>query len=216
MNFPGLFVACAPIISMEQFTGGYISSYCNFSFFWFVTFPSFDRLLNKLQSHKQQDEFVQLLNQHQLLIHKVCNLYEQTPSDREDLFQEIVVQLWKAYPKFRGESKFSTWLYRIALNTAISGLRKRKNHIASFEPENLPTDIQDEIYSQEKELQLDQLYSAIRQLSEIERALVMLYLEEKSYDEMEEILGINQNNLRVKMNRIKEKLRKLIKSEIWN
>ena len=172
--------------------------------------------MNKLQSHKQQDEFVQLLNQHQLLIHKVCNLYEQTPSDREDLFQEIVVQLWKAYPKFRGESKFSTWLYRIALNTAISGLRKRKNHIASFEPENLPTDIQDEIYSQEKELQLDQLYSAIRQLSEIERALVMLYLEDKSYDEMEEILGINQNNLRVKMNRIKEKLRKLIKSEIWN
>jgi RNA polymerase sigma-70 factor (ECF subfamily) len=169
-----------------------------------------------LQSTNQQHEFVQLLNQHQPLIHKVCNLYEQAPSDREDLFQEIVVQLWKAYPKFRGESKFSTWLYRIALNTAISGLRKRKNHFASFEPDKLPTDIQDEIYSKEKELQLDQLYSAVRQLSEIERALVMLYLEDRSYDEMEEILGINQNNLRVKMNRIKEKLRKLIKSAIWN
>jgi RNA polymerase sigma-70 factor (ECF subfamily) len=76
----------------------------------------------------------------------------------------------------------------------------------------LPTEIQDEVYNQEKELQLDQLYEAIRQLSEIERALVMLYLEDKSYDEMEEILGINQNNLRVKMNRIKEKLRKLIKT----
>jgi len=98
------------------------------------------------------------------------------------------------------------------LNTAISGLRRRKNHIASFEPENLPTEIQDEIYNKEKELQLDQLYDAIRKLSEIERALVMLYLEDKSYEEMEEILGINQNNLRVKMNRIKEKIRKLIKS----
>ena len=169
-----------------------------------------------MQSNKQQQEFVQLLNQHQPLIHKVCHLYEQAPSDREDLFQEIVVQLWKAYPKFRGESKFSTWLYRIALNTAISGLRKRKNKIASFEPDNLPTDIQDEIYNKEKELQLDQLYSAIRKLSEIERALVMLYLEDKPYDEMEEILGINQNNLRVKMNRIKEKIRKIIKSEVWN
>ena len=164
-----------------------------------------------MQVNKEQHEFVQLLNQHQALIYKVCNLYGQESTDREDLFQEIVVQLWKAYPRFRGESKFSTWLYRIALNTAISGLRKRKNHIASFEPENLPTEIQDETYSKEKELQLDQLYSAIRQLSEIERALVMLYLEDRSYDEMEEILGINQNNLRVKMNRIKEKLRKLIK-----
>jgi RNA polymerase sigma-70 factor (ECF subfamily) len=165
-----------------------------------------------LQINTQQHEFVQLLNQHQALIYKVCNLYGQETTGREDLFQEIVVQLWKAYPRFRGDSKFSTWLYRIALNTAISGLRKRKNHIASFEPENLPTEIQDEIYNKEKELQLDQLYDAIRKLSEIERALVMLYLEDKSYEEMEEILGINQNNLRVKMNRIKEKIRKLIKS----
>ena len=159
----------------------------------------------------QQHEFVQLLNEHQPLIYKVCNLYGHTLTDREDLFQEIVVQLWKAYPRFRRESKFSTWLYRIALNTAISGLRKKRDHIASFEPEKLPTEIQEETYSDEKEIQLQQMYSGIRQLSEIERALVMLYLEDKSYEEMEEILGINQNNLRVKMNRIKEKLRKLIK-----
>jgi len=164
-----------------------------------------------LQSNRQQQEFVQLLNQHQPLIHKVCNLYGQAVTDRDDLFQEIVVQLWKAYPKFRGEAKFSTWMYKIALNTAISGLRKRKNHIASFDPEKLPTEIQDEIYNTEKEVQLEQMYAAIRELSEIERALVMLYLEDRPYDEMEEILGINQNNLRVKMNRIKEKLRKLIK-----
>ena len=164
-----------------------------------------------MQSNRQQQEFVQLLNQHQPLIHKVCNLYGQAVTDRDDLFQEIVVQLWKAYPKFRGEAKFSTWMYKIALNTAISGLRKRKNHIASFDPEKLPTEIQDEIYNTEKEVQLEQMYAAIRELSEIERALVMLYLEDRPYDEMEEILGINQNNLRVKMNRIKEKLRKLIK-----
>ena len=150
-----------------------------------------------------------MVNEHQALIHKVCNLYGHSLPDREDLFQEIVIQLWKAYPKFRGEAKFSTWMYRIALNTAISGLRKQKNHITTFEPERLPVDIQEETYNLQKEEQLQQLYGAIRQLSEIERALVMLYLEDKSYDEMEDILGINQNNLRVKMNRIKEKLRKL-------
>ncbi|HYC30199.1 MAG TPA: sigma-70 family RNA polymerase sigma factor [Chitinophagaceae bacterium] len=162
-----------------------------------------------LQNTIQQPEFVQLVNEHQPLIHKVCNLYGHSMPDREDLFQEIVIQLWKAYPKFRGESKFSTWLYRIALNTAISGLRKQRNHITSLEPERLPVDIQEEAYNTQKEEQLQQMYSAIRQLSELERALVMLYLEDRSYDEMEDILGINQNNLRVKMNRVKEKLRKL-------
>ena len=98
------------------------------------------------------------------------------------------------------------------MNTAISGLRKKRDHIASFEPEKLPTEIQEETYNDEQEIQLQQMYSGIRQLSEIERALVMLYLEDKPYEEMEEILGINQNNLRVKMNRIKEKLRKLVKT----
>jgi RNA polymerase sigma-70 factor (ECF subfamily) len=162
-----------------------------------------------LQNTIQQPQFVSLIQEHQALIHKVCNLYGNTLPDREDLFQEIVIQLWKAYPKFRGESKFSTWLYRIALNTAISGLRRKKNHITSYEPGHLPVEIQEEAYDQQREEQLQQMYGAIRQLSEVERALVMLYLEDKSYDEMEDILGINQNNLRVKMNRVKEKLRKL-------
>jgi RNA polymerase sigma-70 factor, ECF subfamily len=146
------------------------------------------------------------------MLYKVCNMYAFTDHDKQDLFQEIVIQLWGAYPRFRGDSKFSTWLYRIALNTAISDLRKQKNYIQSVEPGQLPTEIQDIQYSKDKEEKLQQLYKAINNLTEIERAIVMLYLEDKSYDEMEEILGINQNNLRVKMNRIKEKLRKLTKS----
>jgi RNA polymerase sigma-70 factor (ECF subfamily) len=162
-----------------------------------------------LQNNAQQEEFVQLVNQNQALLHKVCNVYGHTRHDREDLFQEVIVQLWKAWPNFRAESKFSTWLYRIALNTAISGLRKQKNHIASFEPDRIPTEILDESDYREKEEKLQQLYQSIRKLSVIEKAIVMLYLEDKSYEEMEDILGINQNNLRVKMNRIKEKLRKL-------
>lgn len=153
------------------------------------------------------------MQEHQALLHKVCNLYCVFPQDKEDLFQEIVIQVWKSYPGFRGEAKFSTWLYRIALNTAISDLRKQKKRIVGadigpFLPDGTPDSAD---WEQEEQLRI--LYSAIGQLTDVEKALVMLYLEDKSYDEMEEILGINQNNLRVKMNRIKEKLRKLTKEE---
>ncbi|NII24387.1 RNA polymerase sigma factor [Pseudoflavitalea sp. X16] len=164
-----------------------------------------------MQSRPDQNEFIVLVNQHRGMLYKVCNLYCSSEYDKQDLFQEIVIQLWKAYPRFRGDSKFGTWLYRIALNTAISDLRKQKKHIQSVEPDQLPTEIQDIQYNKDKEEKLQQLYRAIHQLPEIERGIVMLYLEDKSYEEMEDILGINQNNLRVKMNRIKEKLRKLTK-----
>ncbi len=145
------------------------------------------------------------------MIHKVCHVYCHHPGDREDLFQEIVIQLWKAWPGFRRESKFSTWLYRIALNTAISGLRRNRNHTVYLEPELMPENLKDETDAGEKEEKLALLYSAIRQLSELERAMIMLYLEDKTYEEMEDILGVNQNSLRVKMNRAKEKLRRLTK-----
>lgn len=158
-----------------------------------------------------QQEFVQLINTHQALLHKISNLYAHSGEDKKDLFQEMVVQLWKAWPQFRGEAKISTWMYRIALNTAISSLRKQERSPKLSYPENAPEGLIAEAFNPQQEEQLKQLYAAIGKLPEIERALVMLYLEDKSYDEMEEILGINQNNLRVKMNRIKDKLRKLTK-----
>jgi RNA polymerase sigma-70 factor (ECF subfamily) len=162
-----------------------------------------------LQEPVSQEEFVNRVHEHRAMLHKVCNLYCFSAHDRQDLFQEIIVQLWKSWPKFRGEAKFGTWLYRIALNTAITGLRKQKKQFRSIDPGGLPAETPDIPYPEEKEEQLQQLYVAIGQLTEVEKALVMLYLEDKSYDEMEEILGMNQNNLRVKMNRIKEKLRKI-------
>lgn len=162
-----------------------------------------------MQDNTQETTFLQLVKEHQKMIHKICNLYGHTPHEREDLFQEIVVQLWKGYPGFRGDAKFSTWLYRVALNTAISGLRKKEKYIAYVDPSILPTTLQDLNDTNTEQEQLHQLYEAIRKLGEIDRAVIMLYLEDRSYEEMEEILGITQNNLRVKMNRIKEKLRKL-------
>ena len=162
-----------------------------------------------------KDGFIQLMNENNALIHKVCHLYGQTPMDKQDLFQEIIIQLWKAYPTFRGESKFSTWLYRIALNTAISGYRKSKRTIATSAVDSMPVEIMDSAYDFDKEEKLKQLYWAISKLSETEKAIVMLYLDDNSYEEMESILGINQNNLRVKMNRIKDKLRQLTKNEVY-
>jgi RNA polymerase sigma-70 factor, ECF subfamily len=146
------------------------------------------------------------------MIHKVCHVYCNNENDREDLFQEIFIQLWKAWPSFRGESKLSTWLYRISLNTAISGLRRKKNQLLFVEPARMPENIGDDMEGSEKEEKLASLYKAIRQLSDLERAMIMLYLDDKSYEEMEDILGVNQNGLRVKMNRAKEKLKKLTKS----
>lgn len=162
-----------------------------------------------------QQEFLELIKAHQALIHKVCHLYGQTDMDKQDLFQEIVIQTWKAYGTFRGESKFSTWLYRIALNTAISAYRKTKSRLSTVAIDAVPIDLPASQYDFDKEEKLQQLYAAIAKLSEVERAIVMLYLDDKSYEEMEEVLGINQNNLRVKMNRIKDKIRQLTKNEVY-
>ncbi|HVW61884.1 MAG TPA: RNA polymerase sigma factor [Puia sp.] len=162
-----------------------------------------------------QEEFVGLVQEHRSLLYKVCRLYCFSEADRQDLFQEMVIQLWRSYPHFRGESKFSTWLYRIALNTAISNLRKQRRRPSPVNMNEIPAPLQEMTWPGEEEQQLRQLYAAIDKLSEIEKALVMLYLEDRSYEEMEEILGINQNNLRVKMNRIREKLRKMTKEATY-
>ena len=160
----------------------------------------------------EQNAYAELVNRYQAYVFTLTLRMIKSREDAEEVAQDVFVKAYRSLADFRGESKFSTWLYRIALNTAISDLRKQKKIIKSVEPELLPTEIQDIQYSNEKEERLQQLYKAINHLTEIERAIVMLYLEDKSYEEMEDILGINQNNLRVKMNRIKEKLRKLTKS----
>lgn len=159
-----------------------------------------------------EQEFLQLINQNQGIVRKVCHLYGHNDTDKEDLYQEIVIQLWKAFSSFRGEAKFSTWMYRIALNTAISNLRKQIKKVALSFPEFIPHEHADTNEEKIKEEKLTEMYAAIRRLTEVEKAIVMLYLEDKSYEEMEEILGISNGTLRVKMNRIKDKLRSLTKA----
>ena len=162
-----------------------------------------------MQKKETEKQFENHISQNELLISKVCRIYAYTNADRKDLFQEIVIQLWKAYPKFKGEAAFSTWLYRVAINTAITRLRKEKYFITSYEPAALPVAVWDEAEGETAEEQWQQLYAAIEQLNQIEKAIILLYMEDTSYAAMEDILGISQGNLRVKMNRIKEKLREL-------
>jgi DNA-directed RNA polymerase specialized sigma24 family protein len=115
-----------------------------------------------LQDPAIQQAFIRLVSEHRGMLYKVCRLYCFTEPDRQDLFQEIVIQLWRSYASFRGEAKFSTWLYRIALNTAISGLRKQQRLISPTDPGQLPTELQDIQYPAEKEEQLQQLICSHR------------------------------------------------------
>ncbi len=159
-----------------------------------------------------EKEFTQLVNDHRALIFKVCNLYCADYESRADLFQEIVLQLWKSFPGFRRESAGSTWIYRVALNTAISNFRKesRKPERRSISLEEV--EIPDMTVTDDRD-RTSALTLAITKLTEIEKAIIMLYLDEKSYDEISEIIGISISNVGVRLNRIKNKLSKLIKTD---
>jgi len=152
-----------------------------------------------------EKEFISLLNQHQKIVYKVCNLYMDRHSEREDLFQEITLQAWKAYGNFRGDAKFSTWLYRVALNTAITFFRKEKKRPIIYSTDIVP-DQPEDIFDPIEE-QVKAMYAAIGDLSKIDKAIVMLYLEDYSYNEIGDMMGITANNVAVKMNRIKVKLK---------
>jgi RNA polymerase sigma factor (sigma-70 family) len=157
-------------------------------------------------------DFLAALHDYQPLVRRVCRLYCQDADDRQDLFQEIVLQLWRAWPRYvpQPDAKLSTWLYRIALNVAISNLRQRTRRPASVGLESdvaqhLAQPTEASAYEPEETAAL---YRAINRLSDVDKAFVLLYLEDRPYDEMADILGITQNNVRVKMHRVQEKLRK--------
>ncbi len=157
-----------------------------------------------------EQEFIRQVEVNQNIIHKICRLYTSDEHAHKDLFQEISIQLWKAYPKFRGDSKFTTWAYRVALNTAISLYRKKSRTITTIEFNATIHKFKYDEYNFEEEEQLKILYLAVQQLNDIEKALVYMYLEDKDYTEISETLGISEVNARVKMNRIKTKLKKII------
>ena len=160
-----------------------------------------------------EKEFLHIISKNQGIIHKVCNIYCDNEDDRNDLMQEILAQLWKSYSTFRNESKFSTWMYRVALNTAITFFKKniRQPRQTSLTGSNLQ--IAYEEYTPESEENIRLLRSAVTRLTGIEKSIILLFLENKSYEEIAEITGITQNYVCVKMNRIKKKLKTLMSFE---
>jgi len=160
-----------------------------------------------------EKEFLQIIKSNQGIIHKVCNIYCDDQEDRNDLFQEIVAQLWKSFPSFRNESKFSTWMYRVALNTAITTFKKEKRRPDQNQLTYENFQIKDENYNSETEENIKHLHRAVSQLTGVEKSIILLFLEDKKYEEIAEITGITQNYVRVKMNRIKKKLKKFMETE---
>jgi len=151
--------------------------------------------------------FSETIQQHQGILHKLCRLYRDSREDREDLFQEMIYQLWKSYPSFAGNARISTWIYRVALNTALADFRRKQPRITYTD--SLP-DIPDN-GSQATSVQQDQLFAALRQLSDAEKAIIALYLEDMSYQEIADIIGIDENYVGVKLNRIKSKIKNILK-----
>lgn len=157
-----------------------------------------------------EHKFVTDLEKNQNIVHKICRIYTNDQASHNDLFQEITIQLWKAYPKFRGDAKFSTWMYRVALNTAITLYRKKKRGIETQDYDSVHFRIHVEEFDDETEQQLKLMYEAVQELNDIEKALVFLYLEDKNYKEISDTLGISEVNARVKMNRVKTKLKSIL------
>ncbi len=157
-----------------------------------------------------EKDFIRLITENQGIIHKVANLYSNGKEEKQDLFQEILLQLWKSYGTFQHKSKFTTWMYRVALNTALTSFRKFKKQKLQQDIDEIGFQIPDLNTNQEIEEQIKYLYAAISQLSEIERAIIMLYLEEHDYKEISQILGITESNVGVKINRIKKKLKTIL------
>jgi RNA polymerase sigma factor (sigma-70 family) len=157
-----------------------------------------------------EHQFVTNLERDQNIVHKICRIYTNDQASHKDLFQEITIQLWKAYPKFRGEAKFSTWMYRVALNTAITLYRKKKRGIQTQDYDSVHFRIKVDEYDDETEQRLSLMYNAVKELNDIDKALVFLYLENKNYKEISETMGISEVNARVKMNRVKTKLKKIL------
>ncbi len=147
------------------------------------------------------------------IIIKICRAYTHNQADFEDYYQEVCLQIWKSRDNFRGQSEWSTWIYKLSLNVCLTLQKKKKlstKPLADSEAALLKTDSE----PNRKDDNFTALYSAIRQLSEVDRAVILLYLEEKSYQEIAEVLGTNATNIGVRINRIKKRLKKILNGKI--
>jgi RNA polymerase sigma-70 factor (ECF subfamily) len=161
-----------------------------------------------MSANPKETEFLHLIQKHQGILHKTCFMYSRDQADREDLYQEIVLQLWKSFPSFRGQAAFSTWMYRVVLNTAITMTRKPNLFTDTGKVPVVPC-VMDDPDGVSEDIQT--LYKAISQLNKVEKGIILLWLEERSYGEIADIMGLTVKNVSVKLVRIKARLAEIIK-----
>ena len=155
---------------------------------------------------EHSEEFIATIKENEGIIYKITRVYASNTEDQKDLYQEIVYQLWKSHDTFQGKSKRSTWMYRVALNTSIAYLNRGKRNAQHSISEFNLDQIEDEI-SWEEEERIKILYAHIKQLSVIEKGLILLYLEGKSHEEIAGIIGFTVSNVGTRIARIKQKLK---------
>jgi len=152
--------------------------------------------------------FINMVGKYERVIYKVCSFYITDENPLKDLYQEVVCNLWKGYDKFRHESSESTWIYRVALNTCITGMRKEMR-----KPQNIPISEREINFLEPDDMQenIKEMYRLIYRLKNLDRAIILLYLEEKSYQEIAEITGLSVSNVGTKLKRIKQQLKEMSK-----
>jgi RNA polymerase sigma-70 factor (ECF subfamily) len=158
-----------------------------------------------------KEEFLEIAANYQGILHKVCFIYFKNKTDREDNFQEILYQLWKSYPKLQNKHSIGSWIYAVSINTSISMVKKTSRIEYREALPELPekSSFLDEMVADES---LQILLNAIHQLDEIDKSIMLLYLEEKSYDEIAEIIGLSKSNVGVRINRAKKLLKQNLKN----
>ena len=163
-----------------------------------------------METKELEREFLDMIAAQKRVIYKVCYIFAKDQDDLNDLFQEVVLNLWKSFPSYRGDSTVTTWVYRIAMNTCITFLRRSNTRLQTIP---MTADVASLVADEEGRTgQLQELYRLINKLGKLERALILLWLEERSYQEMADILGISKANVAVKLLRTKEKLKKMSNS----
>ncbi|MDP9958991.1 RNA polymerase sigma factor [Chryseobacterium lathyri] len=162
-------------------------------------------------SSQTETAFLKLVNQHKGILYKASRMYADSLEDREDLQQEILIQLWKSYQNFKGNSEFSTWMYRVAINTAITYLKKEKIRTNNHTDVPHHFEVQNEDYNPSKDRQLEVFYIAVQELKALEKAIIFYFMEGMSHKEIGDNLGLSEGNARVKLNRAKEKIQQIIK-----
>ena len=157
----------------------------------------------------RQRDFINLIRKHEGIIYKITRVYVDQEEDQQDLYQEIVYQLWKSFDSFRSDAKWSTWMYRVALNTAISFLKRDKSKLKKVSSEHLDN-FKMEPFDPVMEERIEWLYKSIQKLSVVEKGIILLYLEGKSHEEISNITGFTTSNVGTRISRIKEKLKRQI------